>query len=211
MKMKKGFTDADMMVTFIRKLKPATQMQVELKQPQTLKQAYLFAKGCDPIIYQNRNLFGSRTNTPASSAPRGLVRRFGDEMDLDQVEERRQTGPYRSASSCFNCGKTGDFSRDCKAPKSDKAKGYEPKRSEKGIQQEKVLWALLRVTSKDPKKSCFYLQCPRLVGVKLFPTTFISSRNSCGSTPCHCLTLLRQPTPRQHAIWKLSLYYLLIK
>jgi hypothetical protein len=131
-----SYTDADMMDTFIRKLKPANQMQVKLKQPQSLKQAYLFAKGCDPIIYQNRNLFGNRTNTPASSAPRGPVRRYGDEMDVDQADERRPTGHHRSPSSCFNCGKTGHFSRDCKAPKTDKTKRYEAKKAGKERQQE---------------------------------------------------------------------------
>lgn len=125
-----SYTDADMMDQFIRKLKPATQMQVKLKQPRTLKEAYLYAKGCDPIIFQNRNLFGNRSNNGPPAAPRTPPpRRYGDEMDVDESEVRR------SNYSCYNCGKKGHFSKDCKAPKSDKTKRYEAKRLGNGSQQ----------------------------------------------------------------------------
>jgi hypothetical protein len=116
-----SYSERDMIDRFIRKLKKHTQLQVRMKAPATLMQAYAFAKETDSIYYQVNRLQGQER--------RPVPRRDPNAMEVDQINLKSNGRPYRGQKQqdhgrqsrppqkevrCFRCDAIGHIARYCK-------------------------------------------------------------------------------------------------
>ena len=112
---------------FIRGLKPKTRIEVELRDPKTLDEAYRLADRFDRIVYGTRNTSFLTQNynryAPTTNANRNAD--YGEPMQIDTLRPRRP-GPRnfqrshnqnlwrpRSQGLCFTCEKPGHIAANC--------------------------------------------------------------------------------------------------
>jgi Ty3 transposon capsid-like protein/Zinc knuckle len=120
--------DNMMIHKFIRGLKSKTRMELELKDPQSLNEAFHLADRFDSIVYQQK--FNNFTNKPLSKPTVNIQYEDGEPMQLDtfrtmapkvnkntpkslqplSTEERTR---LQSIGACFKCRRPGHMAREC--------------------------------------------------------------------------------------------------
>ena len=119
---------------FIRGLKPKTRIELELKDPQTLDEAFRLADRYDAIVY--RKVFNNEISNFSKPSTRIEYEDGGEPMQLDVLHvnkniKRKHQGTklrenkslqklsdedrihLRSIGACFKCRKTGHMAREC--------------------------------------------------------------------------------------------------
>ena len=120
--------DSIMIYKFIRGLKSKTRMELELKDPQSLNEAFRLADRFDSIVYQQK--FNNFVEKPFVKSTNPIQYEDSKPMQLDafqtmkakvskttfkplqplSAEERTQ---LRSIGACFKCRQPGHMAREC--------------------------------------------------------------------------------------------------
>jgi hypothetical protein len=134
-----GLSQSQILDKFIRGLKPKTRIEVELRDPQTIEEAYRLADRFDRIVYgaHNTTFLTQRTYNQPTSAY-ATVGTYGEPMQIDAlrtIQPRTRVSNFNSprqsvlASNdrqqqqlyeqrlCFNCQKPGHIARECRQPR----------------------------------------------------------------------------------------------
>jgi Retrotransposon gag protein len=109
---------------FIRGLKPKTKIEVELRDPKALDEAYRLADRFDRIVYgvKNTSFLTQNYNRYASTANANATADYTEPMQIDTLRPRR-SGPKNFQQPrnqnfqrlCFTCNKPGHIALNCRS------------------------------------------------------------------------------------------------